>query len=287
MPFFAVICSSLCWTTSTQIFSHVGQRLSIFRMNLYKSGFSLILFLIAASLTGPLKAPLYTIGLLLLSGTLGFALGDLFLFKSFTKMGPARTLMIQSFEPLLIALFSFLLLGTQLNGKQYFGLIFLLFCLVCLSLDKKQKRKFGWRIVPVAIIGIALDGFGVVISKMAFMSHPELTSLQANVYRIAVSVVVMMILTKLRGRPLGFADIPKKSLGHLFLGSFFGTFMALGLYLYAISKLHPSVVSGIAGLTPLYASAYEHARDRIWPSPAFVLAIGFMGIGLGFLLGIF
>lgn len=288
MAILAVLCSSFCWTISTQIFSHVGRQISIFRLNLYKSLFSFSLFVMLVLITRPDPHFYYNLWLhnpkvilfLLISGISGYALGDLFIFKSFAKMGAARTLMIQAFEPTMIAVYTYLITGLTLPSKKISGLLFLVLCLIFLSQDKKQRFPFQWTTAALAFVGISLDSFGVVMSKMAFEAAPELTSGQANVVRIAIAIPVLALLTKGAGRPLSLTGITKRQITLLFIGSAIGTFLALLLYLYAISKEQAAVIAGLGSLAPLYASTYEHIRDKIFPSKFFFLAVASMITGV-------
>lgn len=292
MPYLAIFASSWCWAIATQIFSHLGRQISVFRLNLYKAFFSLGLFVIAGFFFNDnleifqklTTTHQHTLAFLLISGTLGFAVGDLFIFRAFAKIGAARSLMVQAFSPTLVAVYSYVLLGSLLEPRRILGLGFLFVCLFFLSLDKRQKIPFSWMGAGICFIGIALDSLGVVFSKLAFNSLETLDSGEANIYRLAIALPVLLFLTRAAGRPLGFKDIPKKIMILIFVGSFFGTFMALYFYLYSISKLEPAVVVGIASITPIYASIIEHVRDRIVPSPYFYVAIASMFGGVYFIL---
>ena len=292
MPFLATFCSSLLWTVSTQIFSHQGRRISVFRLNFYKACLAFLFF----SLTLIFFIRDYTafhilfsekpkvLLFLCVSGLSGFAIGDLFTFRAFAIMGAARGLMIQCFAPIFVAAYSYILLGTTLSPRKLVGLGFLTLCVFCLSFDKKQKLPFSWHAVLLCFTGMLFDSFGVVLSKMSFTAIPELTSVHANVIRIGVSVPVLFLINAARKKHFGISDLPKQQRSLIILGSFFGTYLALMCYLYAISHVEAAVITGLASITPLYASAYEHVRDKIFPSLAFFIALSCMFCGVYLLM---
>ena len=107
-PYLLVISSSLIWVVATQFYAKIGQAIPIYRFNFYKTCIAFTLFLLGALFTHQLKVPLSILPYLFISGIFGYALADLFIFYGFAKLGPARTLTITSFEPSVIALFSYI-----------------------------------------------------------------------------------------------------------------------------------------------------------------------------------
>lgn len=288
LPYIATFCSSLLWTISTQIFSHQGRRISVFRLNFYKAClaflfFSVTAFFILRDFTA-FRILFYEkpqiLLTLCLSGLSGFAIADLFAFRAFAIMGAARALMIQCFAPIFVAVYSYFLLDTVLTPRKLLGLLFLVACVFFLSFDKKQKLPFSWHAVLLCFIGITFDSFGVVLSKMSFEAVPELQSAQANVIRVGISLPALFIINKMRRKHLSITDLPRQQILLIIIGSFCGTFLALLCYLYAISHLQAAVVAGLASITPLYAATYEHIRDKIFPSAAFFVALVCMFCGV-------
>lgn len=105
MAIVSVFVASLLWTFATQLFAIVGREINNLRLNFYKSAISLLLFLAVFLLSAPYIPDVKVIYLLLLSGLLGYALGDLLIFRGFAVLGAANTLIITSFGPALVAIF--------------------------------------------------------------------------------------------------------------------------------------------------------------------------------------
>ncbi|MEI6080226.1 MAG: DMT family transporter [bacterium] len=281
----AVFLSSFLWAIATQFYAKIVTKITVFRFNLYKSIFALVCFFIAAVFIGHIAPPPGTLLWLLLSGFLGFALADLFIFYSFSKNGPARTLIFSAFEPALIAVYSYFIIHQTLPLNKVVGLFFLLLCLFFMAMERKRRGSFSLRVAALALIGINIESIGVVLTKKAFMIAPDMSSMTANLYRVIPAVVLLGILNYFKGVKFGVGDLSKKMNMGILFSSFLGTFLALYFYLYAISKGgHPSIIAGLASLTPFYASIYEHWRDKKLPNKYFVLALCSMVIGVSILL---
>ncbi len=283
--YLAVFISSLLWAISTQIYAKMVQKLTVYRFNFYKSIIAFVCFFIACVFTGTLYVPWEAMPYLLLSGFLGFTLADLFIFYSFSKNGPARTMIFSSFSPSIIAVYSYFILGKTLPAQKVVGLFFLLLCLMFIALERRNRGNVSLRVAVLAIIGINIEALGVVFTKKSFMVMPDLSPFTANLYRVGVAVVILGVLNSIKGVKFGIKDLGWDIKGRVAISTFLGTFMALYFYLYAISHYnHPSIIAGIGSLAPIYASVYEHWRDKKRPNRYFVGAIASMICGVLFLI---
>jgi len=287
-PELTVICASLCWCTASQYFSYLGTRIAIKKLNLYKSIVSFLAFFVFALFQGKLFVSKEPLSYLLISGISGFAIGDIFIFYGFSQLGAARTLMITSFSPGILALFSYLFIGESLSLASIMGLVSLIFCLLFLGLDKdpeaSSRSQFTIKLGGIVLLGVAFDAFGVMLSKKAFITDPELGSMTANTYRIFVAIIFLLIFHLVKREPVGISDIHPKDFKKLVGASLLGTFLALYLYLDAISRGNTATISAIGSLAPIYASIYEYGKARRLPSKWFLLSIISMLAGLYLLL---
>jgi drug/metabolite transporter (DMT)-like permease len=284
--YLAAFISSLIWAAATQFYARIVTKTSVFRFNFYKSLIALVCFFIASLLIGQLVPSWEAMQWLLLSGFIGFAVADLFIFYSFAKNGPARTLIFSAFSPALIAVYSYSILQKTLPTNKMIGLSFLILCLIFLGFERKRRKgKISLRIALLAVIGINLEALGIVFTKKAFLVDPNLSSMTANLYRVIPAVIFLGLVNHFTKIKILMSDLSNKMKLSIVFSSFMGTFLALYLFLYAISKYnHPSIISAIASLAPLYASIYEHWRDKELPNKYFVGAMISMGVGVFILL---
>ncbi|MCX6112616.1 MAG: DMT family transporter [Proteobacteria bacterium] len=283
--YIAVLVSSFLWAIATQFYAKIVDKITVFRFNMYKSIFAFVCFFISALFIGRILPPPGTLGWLLLSGFLGFALADLFIFYSFSKNGPARTLMLSAFEPSIIAVYSYFILHKTLSWNKTIGLLFLILCLVFMALERHRRGTVSIKVALLALIGINIEALGVVFTKKAFMVAPEMSSMTANLYRVIPALFLLGILNYFKGVKFGITDLSVKMKSSIIFSAFIGTFLALYFYLYAISKIgHPSIIAALGSLAPFYASIYEHWRDKKLPNKYFMLSLCSMIIGLFILL---
>jgi len=80
----------LCWTVGSQFFEAAGKRVGSVTVNLVRLALAAVFLCLTLLITKgqliPLDFPLRNWGWLALSGVIGFALGDMFLFKAFVEI---------------------------------------------------------------------------------------------------------------------------------------------------------------------------------------------------------
>jgi drug/metabolite transporter (DMT)-like permease len=113
------LASNLLFSTTSLIFSHYSTRFSPMWMNQTK----VLLATFAFGLTAfffPSQQPFdfSTLSYLTLSGILGLCLGDFLLFKAYTKLGAARSLILFSFQPLILGIFAYFALDQPMQRRM-------------------------------------------------------------------------------------------------------------------------------------------------------------------------
>ena len=78
--------------------------------------------------------------LLSISGVIGLVLGDTFLFKSFTEIGPRVSMLLMSSNPAIAAILAFVILGETLSLWVILGIIATLFGIYLVIMDKSPKE---------------------------------------------------------------------------------------------------------------------------------------------------
>ncbi len=277
-----VLCSSAFWVVATQFFAIIGNRMPIRRLALLKAWVAFAFFFIAALLTSTLRFSFEVYWPLLLSGMLGFGLGDLFLFYAIAKLGPSKTMLLNTFQPFLIALMSYALFGEKVPTQKMLGILLLGICILLLSRDKKEVGpfKFTLKLALIALVGISLDGIGLVLSKMSFERSSQLDTVSANAIRIFAALIFLNVYSAFKKFPLGVEGIEKRDLRILIFSTLLGNCMGLLLFMHAISLGSPAIVSALGGTSPVLASIYEHAKARVYPSLWFILSLLCMGMGI-------
>jgi drug/metabolite transporter (DMT)-like permease len=124
------------------------------------------------------------VGYLVLSGFAGLCLGDIFLFRAFTTLGPARSLVLYSFQPLMLGIYGYFFLGQLFTVNQTLAVICMMICIFIFMLERNMTtgswdlRSFVW-----AFLGITLDAIGVMLTRQGYELNPGLETFQVNVIR--------------------------------------------------------------------------------------------------------
>lgn len=262
--------ANLSYSTSSMIFSVFAKRFSSMWMNQVKSLTALVAFLVAMILNQQMVSVTSTEVLILFSsGFLGLCLGDMFLFKSFTTLGPARSLVLYSFQPLLLGIYGYFFLGQVFNLHQGLAVLCMMICIFIFMLERLKLfgtwdlKSFFW-----AFLGITLDAIGVMLTRQGYEFNPGLETFQVNVIRCLGAVTGFILISPKSylfvARDIG--QLQKKEIGLLFGASFVGCFLSLTLYLSALKFAHVASLTAISITGPVWVSLLESVYEKKLPS---------------------
>lgn len=285
--------SAILFSGASVIFARFALSHSSLWMNLWKntvagaafvlaSGASLLFFGESlAALTAPSSAYLVT------SGMVGLAIGDLFLFGAYQRLGSARTIMIFSFSPIFLTIEGFLFFGQGLSLNQGIALLLMMACAWTISFEKfKAEGAWEWKGILFALVGVLLDNVGVVLSRMAFEESPGTSAFTANAVRAVGAVLPLLIIQRFKGekvfRSFGGLDWRDRSL--VVFAAFMGTFLSLSCWLTALKIGHIGSLAGVGSFNPVAASLWEWLLLRKRPTPYLLLAMALFLTGFFVLL---
>ena len=163
----AALFTSFCWSLSAVGFSLAGRKFSSQVINIVRVTLAfLVLLLINSVLYGqpiPFNAGATRWGWLMISGIIGLALGDAFLFRSYQLVGPRIGLLLLSLAPVFGAAIAWLFFGEQLSFLQFVGMIITL-------------AGIGWVVMtrPILNVGdeqIRLSLQGILFGVMAALGQ--------------------------------------------------------------------------------------------------------------------
>ena len=209
----------------------------------------------------PLDAPIHTWFLLILSGLIGFVIGDLCLFQAFVVIGARISMLLMALAPPMTAFIGWITLGEQLSNKSWFAMILTIagIALVVLKREDHQlgtgtvkKMKFSY---PVWGILLGLGGAigqsgGLVLSKYAMKGYNAFASAQIRV--IAGIAGFMVIFTLFGYWKNAYRSLSNtKAMFQLSLGAFFGPFLGVSFSLLAVQLTSTGIASTIMALVPV------------------------------------
>lgn len=282
------LAANLSFAVGVQFFTHYARSISSLWVNCFKGLVAAILFAVTILAAGgfhqlsPGMASLF-----MLSGIIGLGLGDIYIIKAFSLMGPGRTMMVFGFQPVLIGVVSYFAFGQAIDADKFYAILFFVACLYIFSLESFRKQGH-WNVKAslFALAGVTLDGLGVLITRYAFNYSPGISTTEGNFYRAAGALVLFAAISAVK--PFHFVEklkgIGRSGLIWITVGSVAGTYLSLMFYLYAIRYTGAlAAVSGIAITGTLFASAFECVIEKKLPSRYLVIAFFFFLGGMAFL----
>lgn len=279
--------ATLSFATSSFVYADYSRKISVLWMNCFKASIALAALL----LTIPIFTTWHTvsikyIGALMLSGAIGLNIADLFLLSAFIRLGVARTLVLFGFQPLFLGIAAHFLYDQQFHFDKLIAVIFLVGCLFTFSLEKYRIEK-RWEVKGLlfALIGVGLDTCGILLTRSAFSSHPDLSPLEGHLYRCIGALLVFALISFYRPIHLyrGLTQLKPQVRGLLVIASLGGTYLSLILYLSAVKIGHLASISAVAITGPLFATVFECVRHKKRPSRYLLFALAFFAIGFSIL----
>lgn len=289
---FLVLISNLCFSFGSQFFAHYAKRFSSLWMNTLKATIACLCFafyLIIIKDFAFIESKTFSV--LFLSGFIGLGIGDIFLLEAFSRLGPSRTLMLFSFNPLIVGILSFFLFGQIIPLYKLYAIFFFIICLFLFSLEGKKKQG-SWEVKGLlfALLGISLDALGIILTKQAFEWEPSIHSIKANFLRCIGALIAYFLIRFYT--PINLLSKLKKldfkALFWIILACFLGTFLSLSLYLYAIQQTNTlASITALSITGVLFSSSFEYIWKKELPSKYFWLSLVSFTIGMFFVLDLF
>lgn len=277
------IAANLTYSSSSMIFSLYAKRFSSMWINQVKVFTAFLAFIFAMFFTRQITEVSTTeVAVLFTSGFLGLCLGDIFLFRAFTTLGPARSLVLYSFQPLMLGIYGYFFLSQLFSVNQTLSVCCMVVCIFIFMLERNRTtgswdfKSFIW-----AFLGITLDAIGVMLTREGYEINPGLQTFQVNVIRCSGALFGFFLISP-RSYVLvakDFVSLRKREMSLLIGASFSGCFLSLTMYLAALKYAHVGTLTAIAITGPVWVSMLECSYHRRWPNIYLVMAFAFFLTG--------
>ncbi|MCL2302768.1 MAG: DMT family transporter [Lentimicrobiaceae bacterium] len=255
---FSALGVAICWTLSALFFEKAGSKIGSLSVNVIRLTTAVILLGLIAWITRgyffPTDATPYQWFWLSLSGFIGFFLGDLFLFHSYSIIGSRMAQLIMTLAPPITAIIGLLMLNEHLSAKQVLGISITVGGICIAMLGKKQGEKFNFN-VPLkgflfALGGAAGQAIGLVLSKKGMGDYNAISATQI---RAITGVISFMLLVAFLNRWSSILKAFSNTSGVRFVlaGSVFGPVMGVSLSLFAVQHTEAGVAATLMGLVPI------------------------------------
>lgn len=254
------LATAFCWVGTAVFFTVAGERIGSLVVNFLRLVMALIGLMILTSITRGLPLPTDASPeawlWLSLSGLVGFAFGDLCLFRAFVTLGPRLSTLIMSTAPIFAASIGWLALGETLTPIQLVGMSLTLAGVVWAVTDRQPVRPIGSDPgsrrsgVLLAFGGAAGQAGGLVMSKIGMGDYDAFAS---NQIRVMAGLVGFAIIYSVIGwwPRIWAARSDRRGLSYTALGAVAGPLCGVSLSLLAVQNTETGIAASIMATSPV------------------------------------
>ena len=257
----AALATSVVWSGTSVLFTKATQQVGSLIVNRIRVILALIfLMLLNWAFDGyllPINAGAERWTWFALSGAIGYALGDMFLFQSFICIGPQRGMLMMSLAPLMSAALAWIFFGEILTGIQMLGVIVTL-AGVAWVIVRRRSDMPSQLCSPVqgVLFGLGAatgQAVGYVLSKQGLVDN--FSPIAGNSIRMLAAVIVLWALAGIQGKARKTVNAMReqpKIFGLLTLAAFTGPVLGATLSLFALQHTQVGIASTLIALPPVF-----------------------------------
>ena len=290
------------WTATALLSEFGSKRLGNLTLNVLRMAlallFSVVLFGVVTGNILPPGASAEACGWMLLSGLVGYVIGDFCLFQCYIIIGSRYGQLFMTLAPLSAALMAWVTLGQQMTLMSILAMLVTLFGISISVLGRGEHHKVSLKLplngILFAIGAAVCQGVGLVLSKIGMdyyepsASMPEwLVPFSANFYRCVAGIIGFTFLLYFRDGigPLREAMHDKKGLYVATATTIFGPFVGVGFSLMAVQYTAAGIASTLMAMTPIIIimPAYWLFHEKITWKAVLGALISVIGVSLFFL----
>lgn len=255
------------WTATALLSEFGSKRLGNLTLNVLRMAlallFSLVLFGVATGSLWPSGVSAEACGWMLLSGLVGYVIGDFCLFQCYIIIGSRYGQLFMTLAPLSAALMAWVTLGEQMTSRGFLAMLVTLTGISISVLGRGEHHKVSLKLplsgVLFAVGAAVCQGVGLVLSKIG-MAHYDtaqtaewLIPFSANFFRCIAGIVGFLLLHYFREgmAPLREALHDRKGMAVATATTIFGPFVGVGFSLMAVQYTSAGIASTLMALTPI------------------------------------
>jgi drug/metabolite transporter (DMT)-like permease len=258
----AALFTSVCWSISAIGFTQSTQRVGSMVTNRVRVLLAmLMLILINAVLYGqpiPLHAGASRWAWLGISGVIGLALGDAFLFQAYKEIGPRLGLLLLSLAPVFGAAIAWIFFGQALNLLQIAGIAITLAGISWVVLARPNEhavnvRKATGRGILFGVLAALGQATGLVFSQQGMAGN--FSPFAGTLIRMIAAVVALWVvagLQKQAGSTVVAMRRQPAAFGWVTFGALFGPVLGVSASLLAVQHADIGVASTLMALPPVF-----------------------------------
>lgn len=289
----AAIGTALCWVISSSSFEYSGKKIGSLVLNLMRLLVSMVIitvinYFITDGFTNiPLTA--YATKMLLISGIIGFVLGDLFLFQAFIVIGARISMLIMALAPPITALLGFFILGESLTLFQFIGMTVTILGIAIVILGKDVGKskivvRHPLKGIFFAFLGAIGQGLGLIFSKIGVKDVNPFVATEVRIFAGVICFIAIITYTK-NWPKFNMAMKDKPAMAGVTVGSLFGPVIGVSLSLMAVKYTSAAVASTLMAISPVLIIPVSilFFKEKIVPKEILGAIVGVLGVAIMFI----
>ncbi len=289
------------WTATALLSEFGSKRLGNLTLNVLRMAlallFSVVLFWVVIGTPFPTGISTAACGWMLLSGLVGYVIGDFCLFQCYIIIGSRYGQLFMTLAPLAAAFMAWITLGQQMSPMSIIAMLITLAGISISVLGRGEHHRVSLKLplsgVLFAIGAAVCQGVGLVLSKIG-MDHYDSTQMpawlipfSANFLRCIAGIIGFTILLYFKEglQPLRDAIHDRKGIMVATATTIFGPFVGVGFSLMAVQYTNAGIASTLMALTPIIIilPSYWLFRQPITWRTVLGAVISVIGVSLFFL----
>ncbi|MGB3188651.1 MAG: DMT family transporter [Limnoraphis sp.] len=288
---FAALLAAFFWSLASVVYSQVGEKIPAIGLNLIKGIIAIALLLLTVVLRGSIfpDIELTIIGLLLLSGIIGIAIGDSAYLTTLKCLGPRRALLMETLAPPLTAILAFIFLQERLPLSAWLGIILTVLGVAWVVTERVGEGVFGSthlrRGLFFGLLAEVCQAVGILLSHLA-LTQTEISPLWSTLLRLSGGTVVLLLWLFVKRENVNLLLKPlqsKRTFALLGLATFLGTYLGIWLQQTALKFTAAGIAQALNSTSPLFVLPIAASLgDRVSLRAIFGAIIAIAGIVLLF-----
>ncbi|NOX36479.1 MAG: DMT family transporter [Calditrichaeota bacterium] len=285
----AALGTAICWSFSAVFFTIASRRVGALTINLFRLPLAIFLLLTTYLLSGgnfqiQTDALLY----LALSGVLGLAIGDTFLFYSMVLVGSRIAMLLLSLSPPITALLAFLMLGETLSLKEILGIGLTIFGVSWVVLEKNDaphaRRQDFLKGVMLGFLSAFTQSLNLIFAKKGLVM--DVDALFGTLIRMVSAALILwpasFLLRKIKN-PIKMLKADLTAVKYLLSGVTMGPYLGVWLSLVAVKFTHTGIAATLMSIVPVTMIPISIRFEKERPTVRSVLGAVVTVIGIAFL----
>jgi drug/metabolite transporter (DMT)-like permease len=293
----AALGSVISGTATITLFTYISDRVGVYIQTLWRLLFGLVVVGVAQYfLAGSLFEHYETtaqVWYFVISGLIGFTIGDLFLFRSSILLGPRLGILVFITYVPMATLLAVPLLGERMGFMDIIGMVITLAGVVMVVLSGRNGAREGEFVPQKLLLGVLLglmgalcNALGLVLAKMG-MVDSSVSVMNVLFIRILAAASASWLFGLFAGYVRKTVKGPPSArlLGLTAIGAVTGPLLSVWLSLVAMRYTYTGIATTIMSIAPIVAIPMARIthHERITPQIIIGTVIAVAGVAVLFL----